>query len=430
MTKILSETQERGALWFNSKSGSDRFAVEVPQGEVFHSARLTILSSVLVADAKITSQPAVWQTGNAEVVVKWKCDPNAMVRYQIEAFSEPVGGIPAGEPPVTSQMTNFLPSRDGFHFVNAFPQVPQKRIKTIFGEIAIGDASKGLCGGMVFAALDYFNAGLEIPQVSTPPGEGVLFDYIVDRLLVSFDIPAGILNYIELMNPRYPDGLVSGTFGLRPHGRSWRMIRQEWPLIKAKLDAGQLCPIGLVTVKSADLLMLGHNHQVMAYGYDLVGSDLTLRIYDPNTLDDDNVTLKLNISDSKHAVTPQYSAGLAVNCFFATNYSFSKPPGEEPLQGRILLFDGRNFSGKIKDIQDAHPDLSTFKDASFDDKTSAFVILSGNWSFYHGPRFEVPFMKNGGPMVLGPGRYAWVEDVGIKDNEISSLQVVTDAPNF
>ncbi len=282
---------------------------------------------------------------------------------------------------------------------------------------------------MVFAALDYFNAGLEIPQVSAPPGEGVLFDYIVDRLLVSFDIPNGILNYIELMNPRYPDGLVS-TFGLRPYGRSWRMIRQEWPLIKAKLDAGQLCPIGLVTVKSADLLMLGHNHQVMAYGYDLVDSDLTLHIYDPNTFNDDSVTLKLNIADPKHAVVPQYSAGLTVNCFFVTNYAFSRPPGEETFQGRILLFDGRNFSGKIKDIQDAHPDLSTMKDASFDDKTSAFVILSGNWSFYKSPRFEEAFLKNGKPMVLGPGRYAWVEDIGIKDNDISSLQVVSEAPNF
>lgn len=40
--------------------------------------------------------------------------------------------------------------------------------------------------------------------------------------------------------------------------------------------------VGLVRVVSDDPRLLGHNHRVLAYGYDLEGSDLALQIYDPN----------------------------------------------------------------------------------------------------------------------------------------------------
>ena len=52
------------------------------------------------------------------------------------------------------------------------------------------------------------------------------------------------------MNPRYPDGVnTAGRFGTTSYGRAWRMIRQEWPIIKAKIDLGQACPLGLVFIK-------------------------------------------------------------------------------------------------------------------------------------------------------------------------------------
>jgi hypothetical protein len=83
----------------------------------------------------------------------------------------------------------FLQSISGFHFSNrTFPQVPDITINILGQQIGIGDASNGLCGGMVFAARDYFEAGIPIPPDTTNPSSGPLFDYIVSRLLDSFNL--------------------------------------------------------------------------------------------------------------------------------------------------------------------------------------------------------------------------------------------------
>ena len=59
------------------------------------------------------------------------------------------------------------------------------------GSLAIGDASNGLCGGMVYTVRDMFlTPDLPPVEATTPPAEGTpLFKYIVDRLLASFDLP-------------------------------------------------------------------------------------------------------------------------------------------------------------------------------------------------------------------------------------------------
>jgi hypothetical protein len=430
MTKILNLIGERGALLFSGKRGTDTYPVIIPPGEAYHSCRLTILNSLLISEAEIASQPEPGQVEKGEVAIKWKCNPNSFVRYQVEVFSKPIVPSPGGDESVTRQMTGFLPSKDAFHFINLFPPVPDVVIRTPLGNLNIGDASKGLCGGMVYAALDYFNSGLGIPADSQPPAQGQLFDYIVRRLLTSFDLPFGIIQYVELMNPRYPDGVsTAGRFGTTPYGRAWRMIRQEWPIIKGKIDSGQACPLGLVLIKSADLTQLGQNHQVMVYGYDVIGDELILNIYDPNYLQRDDITLKLDLSDPKHAPRVTYSTGMPVVCFFATNYAFSMPPGDELSQGRILLFEDRDFGGRVEDIENAHPDLSIINDLNFDERTSSMAVLSGNWCFYKNPRFADPFMHGNKPLVLGPGSYSWVEDFGIKNDDISSLKVVSDPPN-
>ena len=92
----------------------------------------------------------------------------------------------------TRSVPGFLPSTSGFRFANAFPNVPVRRIG-IPGVISvpIGDASNGLCGGMAFAARDYFESGRTPPGLESPPSEGALFDYLVDRLFDSFDLPVG-----------------------------------------------------------------------------------------------------------------------------------------------------------------------------------------------------------------------------------------------
>ena len=72
--------------------------------------------------------------------------------------------------------------------------------------------------------------------------------------------------------------------------------------------------------------MLGHNHQVLAYGYDLDGSQLTIRICDPNWPGDDGVTLSLDISDARAAVVPVYSRPDPTTfCFFRAPYAGRDP---------------------------------------------------------------------------------------------------------
>ncbi len=63
---------------------------------------------------------------------------------------------------------SFLPSQDAFAFTNAWPSEPAVVVPTPFGKISIGNAAAGLCGGMVFAALDYWHAGIAPPRPARP----------------------------------------------------------------------------------------------------------------------------------------------------------------------------------------------------------------------------------------------------------------------
>ncbi len=437
MTKILNETVRRGVFFPSASARDDAFAITIPPGEKFHSCRLTIMDTTFGGEARIKSQPRAGATGSSRVVVEWDGGPASLVEYQVEAFSCPQVVAPGTTPaPVTRQMTDFVPSLHGFHFDNCFEAVPPFKL---IGELRYGDASKGMCGGMVYAALDYFNAGLELPRTAPretsirygSPLHGPLFDYLGQRLFQSFDIPDGVKTYIELMNPGFPDALRRGSLGLPPRSRAWRMLRQEWPFLKRKLDSGQAWPLGLIRVETDDVSQIGNNHQVMAYGYDLDGSQLTIFIYDPNLHDRDDITLVLNVADAEHKVPVAYSdAGAPVYCFFQTRYGFSQPPSDQPAPGRILLYEGEDFCGRRLDVVRGQADLGLFKEGCFNDRTSSMTILSGNWSFYRDPNFVAPFRRRSTRLVVGPGSYPRIADIGIQDDAISSLQQVPGPPNL
>jgi hypothetical protein len=223
----------------------------------------------------------------------------------------------------------FLPSTSGFRFANDFPHVPVRRIG-IPGVVSvpIGDAANGLCGGMAFGARDYFEAHRPPPTVASAPSEGPLFDYLVDRLFDSFDLPSGPLRYLQLMSPLLPDGeSLWSRLGLAPHGRTWRVVNQEWPRIRADIDAGHPAPLGLVRVRSSDPFDLKLNHQVLAYGYEVMGTVLTLRLYDPNRPREDDVTLSLSLGDPMRPTEIRvFPPGPPVFAFFRVAYRSSVPP--------------------------------------------------------------------------------------------------------
>ncbi len=181
---------------------------------------------------------------------------------------------------------------------------------------------------MAFAARDYFEAKRSPPDDTVAPGEGPLFDYLCDRLFDSFDLPSGPARYLELMSPVLSDGeSIWSRVGLLPHGRAWQTVRGEWPKVRADIDAGHPSPLGLIKVKSTDPRQLKQDHQVLAYGYDLDGGNLRLRLYDPNRPGRDDVTLSLGLADPSRptAITTWPSSG-PVYAFFRVDYAPASPP--------------------------------------------------------------------------------------------------------
>jgi hypothetical protein len=226
------------------------------------------------------------------------------------------------------RVPNFVPTQRGFHFSNSWPPNPIRSFK--LGNVAtlnIGDAANGLCGGMSFTIRDMHEFGVIPPPDGTPPpGGSARFDYVVSRQIDSFENGAVPLRFFKLMDPDRPAkepawAEILGRFGIDRHSRTWVTTKVEWPLIQKDMDGGKLAPIGLVKIVGRDPNLLGHNHQVLGYGYDLNGTKVKILIYDPNYPNDDNVTLSFDIGDPRAAATPVWSkAGESVFCIFRAPY--------------------------------------------------------------------------------------------------------------
>jgi hypothetical protein len=223
----------------------------------------------------------------------------------------------------------FLPSSHGFVFTNSWPSEPAVVVPTPFGKIRIGNASAGLCGGMVFAALDYWHEAV-LPAVCQPTPDQPLYNYLVRRLIDSWHIPTGVTQYYQWMN--LPDGDTHfEAFGRRiltEHGLAWRTIDVQWPQVRSDLDHGIPTALGVVTVASNRLRDLGANHQVLAFGYDVSGAEVAVRIYDPNQGQRDDIYIRFDMSTPAQQTTFEHNLGIrrAVRGFFRTAYAPSSPP--------------------------------------------------------------------------------------------------------
>jgi hypothetical protein len=200
--------------------------------------------------------------------------------------------------------------------------------------LPITHADAGMCGGMVFAVMDYFHHHLQPPETSGSPTsrDDPLFQYIRDRLWDSFDVGGQGHRWLGYSSPHYPngdEGVLQNVAGLA-FGRSWISYREAWPQIQADIDAGRLSPIGLVQTDNLDI---GSNHQVLAYAYEKSGQLVTLHIYDPNkarqeaalefdvTRTDGEVRVKRMLDGRLDA-----DQGKRIWCFFRLNGYVSKTP--------------------------------------------------------------------------------------------------------
>jgi Beta/Gamma crystallin len=85
----------------------------------------------------------------------------------------------------------------------------------------------------------------------------------------------------------------------------------------------------------------------------------------------------------------------------------------------IVLFQHINFRGVHKHLYGSEPNLAAPDDNQFNDLVSSFVITSGSWQFFTHVNFTGPASN-----VFGPGRYNWVENVGIPNDSVSSVRRV------
>ncbi len=229
-------------------------------------------------------------------------------------------------------MARFRPSADGFAFTNSWPRQPALRVPTPFGRVALGNAAAGLCGGMVFAALDYWHADAAPPR-DRPGPETPAYAFIVQRLIDSWHVPAGVAQYYQWMNLPDADRVFSvlGHDVVAERGLSWRTLTVQWPQIRADLDNGVPVPLGLVTVASASPKDLALNHQVLAWAYEREGGrdgKVTVSVYDPNSGARDDVTLSFELGNPTGPTTFTHTIGIShpVRGFFRTAYDPATPP--------------------------------------------------------------------------------------------------------
>lgn len=179
----------------------------------------------------------------------------------------------------------FVPSVNGLHFSNRWEPGPTVRLGVIDPRlIGVGDAKDGLCGGMCWYVRERFERGLTIPPDRAPPENGSpLFRSIVRRQILS-------LRWLTV------PWRFWRAASLPPAALTRAALTGEWPRIRATLDAGRLAMVGLIRHHGWSPFELARDHQVLAYGYsiDRGSGSITLRLYDPNHPDRDDVTVSLS----------------------------------------------------------------------------------------------------------------------------------------
>ncbi|HLK17010.1 MAG TPA: hypothetical protein VKT78_19550 [Fimbriimonadaceae bacterium] len=224
------------------------------------------------------------------------------------------GALSAHAAPV---MTRFVPATNGFSFVNSFvnDMVPALDIRT-----------GGLCGGMTYAALDYFNAHMAAPtQPFMPANKTPLYNYLYGRQTDS--IMSNLDKWAEVeVNPLGARDTEFFNWGLQ--ATNGGRIQE----LKSFIDRGMPCPLGM---KGA----LGEgDHQILAIGYDMgryqgnlgaYETDFKIFVCDPNY----NNVIRTLVPDPNRkvyyymdATSPKGSQETWRTYFVDKNYHAKTPP--------------------------------------------------------------------------------------------------------
>ena len=197
----------------------------------------------------------------------------------------------------------FVPSVNGLHFANRWEPGPTVRLGPIDPRwVGIGDAKDGLCGGMCWFVRERFEAGLPIPADRAAPANGsTLFRAIVGRQIRSLRWLTVPWRFWRAAS-KPVDALARAT------------LAGEWPRIRRELDAGHLALVGLIRHHGWSPMQLSRDHQVLAFGYsvDPGSGSITLRLYDPNHPDRDDVTITLSAAGHTQSTGEQLLGVIAL----------------------------------------------------------------------------------------------------------------------
>jgi hypothetical protein len=184
----------------------------------------------------------------------------------------------------------------------------------------------GLCGGMAFASLDYYNVGKQPPRgknINDQPHQDtangkILREYLWRRQLESMasNFP-GLLSWMTVLHI----GLLGGP------GWLCNRTKEEWAMVKKYIDQGHPWPICLIGSSQNPF----HNHQVLAYGYNDPGDGTgTVYVYDMNCPDKEH-TIHLDFRANElqaQESCPNHERG-SLRGFFCEVYADSSPPDVE-----------------------------------------------------------------------------------------------------
>jgi hypothetical protein len=207
---------------------------------------------------------------------------------------------------MASATTAFRPDVHGFKFKNQFT-LKLEYVLPLIGEIDLDDLMVGLCGGMCFTALDYFNSGISIPSRQTVPETGSnLRKRLISKQLQSLIPPDGILKVL--------------TWTAKDDSYVWRHTAgREFRKLRTRLDKAQ--PAVLILIRVGRGEDPGKNHQVVArsYHYDEQSGRVRIGVYDPNRPEKEP-RLSLNIASPRTGINAKQSNEGPFRGFFVVDY--------------------------------------------------------------------------------------------------------------
>jgi hypothetical protein len=221
-------------------------------------------------------------------------------------------------------VAGFLPSQNAPLFRNSPWPAGTALTLSVPGlpAVAIDATRMGLCGGMSFLARDIFESGA--PQLRGRDSSQIplsLASYLRRRLVQSFDGGRGAMRWLSATRTPDHDTVLwgRGLFG---------QTVAECPAIMADIDAGVLCPIGIVLAHSWAPWDVFGNHVVLVWGYELAGTALTLHTYDSNLPGRDDIVIQLDLDARVKPITTNGTAGPGphtIRGFFRLPYSHADP---------------------------------------------------------------------------------------------------------